>query len=196
VSAGDVVIAGAGPTGLALACGLLAAGVPTRVVDKADGPAITSRALGLQPRGVEVLDRLAALGDLPQRSVAIAEIAVNINGRQAARLPVGRPTRLVTRPGLLISQAKVEAQLRRRSAAFAGGLIQHRVMRHRRCERTTSVSRPAPGHRARLQGHSAYWPIRAIAAMARTGEAASHSPLLIISREDLPSVRWITPRRP
>jgi hypothetical protein len=50
-----VLIAGAGPTGLTLACGLLANGVAAWVVDKAVGPAGTSRALGLQPRGIEVL---------------------------------------------------------------------------------------------------------------------------------------------
>ena len=57
----DVLIAGAGPTGLTLACGLLANGVAARVVDKAVGPAGTSRALGLQPRGIEVVERLGAL---------------------------------------------------------------------------------------------------------------------------------------
>jgi NADPH-dependent 2,4-dienoyl-CoA reductase/sulfur reductase-like enzyme len=41
----DVVIAGAGPSGLALACGLLAGGAAVRLVDKAAEPAITSRAL-------------------------------------------------------------------------------------------------------------------------------------------------------
>ena len=55
----DVIVVGAGPTGLTLACGLQAAGVDVWVLDKASGPAVTSRALGLQPRGVEVLDRLA-----------------------------------------------------------------------------------------------------------------------------------------
>jgi 4,5-epoxidase len=36
-----VLIVGAGPTGLVLACGLLAAGVEVRIVDGADGPATT-----------------------------------------------------------------------------------------------------------------------------------------------------------
>ena len=70
----DVVVVGAGPTGLALACGLRAAGVGVRVLDQADGPAVTSRALGLQPRGVEVLDRLGALGDLPERALPVREV--------------------------------------------------------------------------------------------------------------------------
>lgn len=113
-----VVVAGAGPTGLALACGLRAGGVPVRVVDKAPGPAVTSRALGLQPRGSEVLDRLGALGDLPQRSVPIRQVITHVDGKPMARLKIGRRTKLVTRLGLLMSQAEVEARLRHRLAGL------------------------------------------------------------------------------
>lgn len=112
----NVVVAGAGPTGLALACGLVGGGVPVRVLDKAGGPARTSRALGLQPRGAEVLDRLGALGDLPARSIGIGQVAVHVNGRQVASLRVGRRTKLVTRAGLLVSQAEIETALRQRLA--------------------------------------------------------------------------------
>ncbi len=90
----DVVVVGAGPTGLALACGLRAAGVDVRVLDKAAGPAETSRALGLQPRGVEVLDRLGALGDLPDRGLPIRSVVINVDGRELASFPVGQATRL------------------------------------------------------------------------------------------------------
>src|SRR4051794_7469122 len=100
-----VVIVGAGPTGLAAACGLLAGGVSVRVLERAAAPARTSRALGLQPRGVEVLGRLGALGDLPQRSLRIHQVVVSVAGRELARLAVGRLTPLVQRPALLISQA-------------------------------------------------------------------------------------------
>jgi 4,5-epoxidase len=116
----DVVIVGAGPTGLALACGLLASGVAVRLVDAAAGPARTSRALGLQPRGTEVIDRLGALGGLPTRAVRIGQVMVHVNGRQVASLRVGQRTRLVTRPGLLVSQAEVEAGLRRRVGQLGG----------------------------------------------------------------------------
>src|SRR5688500_16771955 len=107
----DVLIAGAGPTGLTLACGLLANGVTARVVDKAVEPAETSRALGLQPRGIEVVDRLGALGDLPERALKVEQIVVHINGKHAANVRVGQRTALVTRPQLTISQALVEAEL-------------------------------------------------------------------------------------
>ncbi|MEJ3655351.1 FAD-dependent monooxygenase [Actinomycetes bacterium KLBMP 9759] len=110
----SVLVVGAGPTGLAVAIAVASAGVAVRVVDMADGPAVTSRALGLQPRGVEVLDRLGGLGDLRSRCVSIQEVVVHIGGRELGRLAVGTPTRLVRHPGLLVSQAEIEGELRRR----------------------------------------------------------------------------------
>lgn len=85
----DVIVVGAGPTGLTLACGLQAAGVAVRVLDSADAPAVTSCALGLQPRGVEVLDRVGALGDLPKRAIPVHKVIVTVEGRQLARLKIG-----------------------------------------------------------------------------------------------------------
>jgi 4,5-epoxidase len=119
----EVLIAGAGPTGLTLACGLLAGGVAVRVVDKAFRPAETSRALGLQPRGIEVVERLGALNGLPDRALQVEQIVVHINGKQAASVRVGQPTALVTRPGLVISQAEVEAELRRRVTELGGQIV-------------------------------------------------------------------------
>ncbi|WP_020139902.1 FAD-dependent monooxygenase [Streptomyces sp. 351MFTsu5.1] len=109
-----VVVVGAGPTGLALACGLALAGVSVRIVDKAERPSTASRALGIQPRGSEVLDRLGALEGLPERSVRVAEFVTHVNGKCLMRLKVGAHAALVDRPVLVNSQAEVEAQLLRR----------------------------------------------------------------------------------
>lgn len=54
----DVIIVGAGPTGLALACDLARRGVHFRIVDKSDLPFGGSRAKGVQPRTQEVFDDL------------------------------------------------------------------------------------------------------------------------------------------
>jgi 2-polyprenyl-6-methoxyphenol hydroxylase-like FAD-dependent oxidoreductase len=137
----SVLVVGAGPTGLTLACGLLSHGVAVRVVDAAAGPAVTSRALGLQPRGQEVLDRLGALAGLPARSIALHRVVVHVGGREIATLPVGMPTRRVPRAGLadrrtnrhhdsnpgraldrglIVSQAEIEGELRRRLAELGG----------------------------------------------------------------------------
>ena len=102
-----VIIAGAGPTGMALACGLRQCGVDVRVVDAADGPATTSRAMGLQPGGAEVLARLGALGDLAEKAVRLR--AMRINGKKALDL-----TALRDAGQLVVSQARVEEHLRTR----------------------------------------------------------------------------------
>ena len=52
----QVLIAGAGPTGLALACDLARRGVQFRIVDKAQAHFIGSKGKGLQPRSLEVMD--------------------------------------------------------------------------------------------------------------------------------------------
>lgn len=56
-----VLIVGAGPTGLTLACDLARHGVPYRIVDKASGAFPGSRAKGLQPRTMEVFADLGVL---------------------------------------------------------------------------------------------------------------------------------------
>jgi 2-polyprenyl-6-methoxyphenol hydroxylase-like FAD-dependent oxidoreductase len=65
----DVLIVGAGPTGLSLAAQLAAHGVRPRLIDRGTGPVPESRALAIQPRTLEVLaslgvtDRLIAAGN-------------------------------------------------------------------------------------------------------------------------------------
>ncbi|WP_326825980.1 FAD-dependent monooxygenase [Streptosporangium sp. NBC_01756] len=112
----DVLIVGAGPAGLALACGLRLHGVPVRVIDKAAGPAVTSRANFLHARGAEVLDRLGALGDLPNRAISALTITVHAGGKPISTLRFGDAGLRTSRPALLVSQAAVEAELRRRLA--------------------------------------------------------------------------------
>jgi 2-polyprenyl-6-methoxyphenol hydroxylase-like FAD-dependent oxidoreductase len=53
-----VLIAGAGPVGLTLACELRRRGVACRVIDKLEAPLTTSRALGIQSRVLELFDNM------------------------------------------------------------------------------------------------------------------------------------------
>lgn len=125
----EVVVAGAGPTGLTLACGLRAAGVDVRVVDAAAGPATTSRALGLQPRGVEVLDRIGALAGLPDKALHIERLTVVVEGRPLANVAIERAlARLARSTVLLMSQADIEAALRDRFAALGGSIEWNRAV--------------------------------------------------------------------
>ena len=54
----DVLVVGAGPTGLALAVDLRRRGVDVRLVDRLPGVRRRSRGKGVQPRTLEVLDDL------------------------------------------------------------------------------------------------------------------------------------------
>lgn len=113
-----VLVVGAGPTGLVAACCLLSHGVDVRVVDRASGPATTSRALGLQPRGVEVLNRLGALGELPERALDLRDISFYADGRLVSSIDVVIPSD-ASRP-LIIGQTEIEAALRARLAELGG----------------------------------------------------------------------------
>src|ERR1700760_1913961 len=66
-----VLIAGAGPTGLMLACELARRGVSFRLIEAGAGPQPGSRGKGVQPRTLEVfhalgmVDRVLARGRMP-----------------------------------------------------------------------------------------------------------------------------------
>lgn len=116
----DVLVVGAGPAGLATACGLLAHGTRVRVIDSAPAPATTSRANFLHARGSEVLDRLGALGDLPERSVRAMKIVTYLGDKPIMRIRFGDPEIHTAAPPMVISQAEVEAALRNRLRELGG----------------------------------------------------------------------------
>ena len=119
----SVLIVGAGPTGLALACDLRSRGIDVTIIDKALGPATTSRALGLQPRGTEILERLGALGDLPRRAVNM--LAINLHAGEHLLFRVeARAMSGIAIPGpLIIGQTEIEGQLRARLAELQREVI-------------------------------------------------------------------------
>ncbi|MFE4873700.1 FAD-dependent monooxygenase [Streptomyces sp. NPDC056682] len=60
----EVLIVGAGPTGLIAAAALVRKGVKVRIVDAQPGPQIGSRGKGVQPRTLELLDGIGVAGRL------------------------------------------------------------------------------------------------------------------------------------
>src|SRR3979490_1922403 len=67
----DVIIIGAGPTGLALACQLTRYGVDFVIVDKAEAVTPYPKALGVHPRPLEIYQQI----DLAQKAVEQGTVA-------------------------------------------------------------------------------------------------------------------------
>lgn len=105
----EVIVVGAGPTGLMLANELTLAGVPVVVLEKRHTPSAQSRAGGLQPRTAEVLDLRGMLDPLLDRSLPRGEF-----GGHFAGLPVEldcRPWRTRHPYPVAIPQTRLEAFL-------------------------------------------------------------------------------------
>jgi 2-polyprenyl-6-methoxyphenol hydroxylase-like FAD-dependent oxidoreductase len=85
----DVLIVGAGPTGLMLANQLARRGVRPMIVDRHSGPAQQSRAMAVQARTLEIYSKMGLI----EKALALGEIAGGgnmwANGRWTARIPVG-----------------------------------------------------------------------------------------------------------
>jgi len=84
-SSTQVLIIGAGPTGLFLAAELRRYGVEHRIIDRRQRPTTESRATDLQPRSLEVLERVGALARVEQRGYPIH--AINIHVADGGRTP-------------------------------------------------------------------------------------------------------------
>ena len=83
----DVLVVGAGPTGLALAAVALAHGASVRIVDRAPTAVHESRALVLQPRTLEVLAGLGVTAELLRRGQQAVRLTLH-SGLRAVQVPL------------------------------------------------------------------------------------------------------------
>ncbi len=125
-----VLIVGAGPTGLTLAAQLDQFGTPFRIIDRSSDRVRESRALGVQARSLEILQRFG-LGDaLVARGNKSATITLHVEGRVAPPVSLSDFGAEDTRyPYILfVSQAETE-----------GLLTQHLTARGVRIEREVEL---------------------------------------------------------
>ncbi len=92
----DVLIVGAGPTGLMLANQLVRRGVRVLIIDRHAGPSLQTRALGVQARTLEIYQKLSIV----DRALKLGKIGTGANiwaqGRRTARVPLGDAGKSVT----------------------------------------------------------------------------------------------------
>jgi 2-polyprenyl-6-methoxyphenol hydroxylase-like FAD-dependent oxidoreductase len=124
----DVLVAGAGPTGLVLALWLARAGVRVRIVDRAAEPGTTSRALGVQARTLELYRQLGLASAVVERGVPVEHVHLWVHGRQAAHGPLGEMGRgLSPFPYLLIYPQDEHERLLIERLADAGVQVERPV---------------------------------------------------------------------
>jgi 2-polyprenyl-6-methoxyphenol hydroxylase-like FAD-dependent oxidoreductase len=122
----DILIAGAGPTGLTLAIDLLRRGVSVRIIDRATRPDRGVRGKGLQPRTLEVFDDLGVLPRLLEAGSPYPAIHVHAGGivvQQTRIDEVHQPSPDIPYPNLwMVPQYRTEEVLRDRLAALGGAV--------------------------------------------------------------------------
>ncbi|CAG8892506.1 unnamed protein product [Penicillium egyptiacum] len=77
----DVLICGAGPSGLEVALSLLRQGLTFRIIDKAPTPLIAGRADGVQPRFLETLSSWGLASEVQEEGPLIERTAIYFNGQ-------------------------------------------------------------------------------------------------------------------
>jgi len=92
----DILVVGAGPTGLMLACQLVRRGVRVLIIDRHSGPALQTRALGVQARTLEIYEKLG----IADRALELGKRGTGANiwaqGRHMARVPLGEAGKNLT----------------------------------------------------------------------------------------------------
>ena len=120
----QVLVVGAGPTGLVLAAQLLARGIDTRIVDKGDGPARESRAVSVHARTLEVLDTMGLADAFIEHGHRGRRFRMYAGHRSLLNLDM---TRNGSRYGFILNLAQSETErLLRSRVRELGGTIEQR----------------------------------------------------------------------
>ncbi|MFF1822297.1 FAD-dependent oxidoreductase [Kribbella sp. NPDC058245] len=121
----EVLIVGAGPTGLTLACVLARGGVPFRLIEAAAEPQPGSRGKGIQPRTLEVFEDLGIVDRvLANGRVGMPIRSTGPDGRvaESGGEPVEERPDLPYQLGLITPEWRIEEALRLRLAELGGAV--------------------------------------------------------------------------
>jgi len=115
----QVLVVGAGPTGLVLAAELLARGIRTRIIDKGDGVELQARAIGIHARTLEILDMMGLAERFTERGQVVRHLRFYSRGRCLTSLEFAR---CGSRFGFLLDlpQDETERLLRARITELGG----------------------------------------------------------------------------
>lgn len=117
----QVLVVGAGPTGLVLACELLTRGIRTRIIDKGDGVVLQTRALGVHARTLEVFDMMGLAERFISRGQVVRRFHMYTGGKTLVRLDLSRNGSAFGYM-LDVPQDVTETILRQRVSELRGGV--------------------------------------------------------------------------
>ncbi len=124
----DVLIAGAGPTGMVLALALAKQGIRVCIVDQAEGPGTTSRAMAVQARTLELYRPLGLADEVAAAGRPNPCINLWVRGKRRAQLSLrDAGARLTPYPYVLIYPQDAHEQLLVRHLEAAGVAILRRT---------------------------------------------------------------------
>lgn len=125
----DVLVVGAGPTGLTLACELLRHGLSCRIIDHASAPSEHSKALALHARTLEGLDLLGLAEELVDKGIKIQGLNMYTKGKRLLHLNLEK---LDTRFPFVLSipQSETERSLAQRLSQLGGSVERAFALTH------------------------------------------------------------------
>ena len=191
----DVLIVGAGPAGLTLACALAAQGIRYVLIDKADQGGNTSRAAVIHARTLEVLDEIGVTDELCRRGVVVPRFTIRDRDRALLHVPFdGLPTKY---PYTLMLPQNITEQILAERLTAGGGTVhwRHQLTGIENSDEGVTATIAGPGntvHRIRARYvagcdgmHSA---VRELAGIGFTGDRYPESFVLADVR-----MRWPYP---
>jgi 2-polyprenyl-6-methoxyphenol hydroxylase-like FAD-dependent oxidoreductase len=122
----EVLIVGAGPTGLTLALTLRRYGIAARVIDMLETPANLSKALAVWPASLEVLTGLGVGTEFTQASVPMRAVVFGDGAERLARISMEQGIDSACAQPVLLPQSQTETILAERFMQM-GGVVQRGV---------------------------------------------------------------------
>ncbi|RMI36028.1 FAD-dependent monooxygenase [Streptomyces triticirhizae] len=116
----EVLVAGAGPVGLAMAHELARRGIPLRLIDAKSEPATTSRAIATHPRTLEAYDQMGVIEEMLKRGREIRAFTLFQDGRRLARLDADYSTMPTRFPFTLAIEQTATEEVFRNALADLG----------------------------------------------------------------------------
>lgn len=151
MSEGRVLVVGAGPVGLTVACELLRHGAKVRLIDKAEAPSDKSKAIVVHARTLELLDDMGCVNAFLREGFKFHGVNIHAGGKLLARVGFDDAD-WADAPyvhSLLIPQSRTERLLRDHLGIYGGKVeSSHKLVEIEQNDTSVSVTVEEPNGKA------------------------------------------------